>query len=66
MLVIGRKLGERTVIEVPPSTTTTVIEHVVCRQERHGWIAPPQVSIRRSELLEDGKPGTKIGERDND
>lgn len=55
-LVLRRKQGESVTITVPPSTMPTVIVVRVVDEDhnRMAFIAPPEVTILRSELVNEG------------
>lgn len=54
MLILGRKVDQRTIITVPPSDTPTVIVQTIVDirgdKVRDGWEAPEAVKINREEI----------------
>lgn len=56
MLVLGRKVGQAILLEIPPSTETRHVEIVLRRtmpnSARFGIEAPRDINIAREELVE--------------
>lgn len=70
MLVLTRKLSEQIILDIPASKypRQVVVTQVWIgpNSSRIGIDAPDDVTILRGELLEDGKPATRLGEKSND